>query len=254
MILIRFRRSFEGRVLELGCGTGRLLGYLLAFGGEVHAIDISPRMVHRAGDAYPDAQVRLGDLRDLSQSAPGRFDVILASDNVIDVLDDAGRRRLLAELAGRYLSPGGLFVFCSHNLEAGSGPSEADGGSAPAWRRRVAALADHSPAGVIRWMRIAPRRWINRRRLRSGEYRGSDYAILNDVAHDFGLLHYYIGRDAQECQLHVAGMDLVTCLNQEGSDVPRGQPGSGTSLYYVATPVSSAPGDPSGRDAPCQNS
>ena len=39
--------AFRGRVLEVGVGGGRLLGYLVQLGGEVHGVDISQRMVDR---------------------------------------------------------------------------------------------------------------------------------------------------------------------------------------------------------------
>src|SRR5579875_2423465 len=68
VILARYREALSGRVLELGCGAGRIIGYLLALGGEVHGIDISPRMVERCRRAYPGANVREGDLRALERA------------------------------------------------------------------------------------------------------------------------------------------------------------------------------------------
>ena len=219
----------------MGCGTGRLLGYLLEFGGDVVALDISAQMVELAGRRHPAADVRLGDLRQLSQAVSGRFDVVIASDNVIDVLDDGGRRRLLADLASHHLAPDGLLVFCSHNLDASRTPApEARGGRTAQAAQRVARAAEGSPAGALRLVRALPRRRRNRRRLKSGEFRGQGFAVLNDVAHDYGLLHYYIGRDAQEQQLADAGMELLVCLDRHGRAVPPGSPGEGESLYYVA--------------------
>lgn len=48
------------RILDLGCGTGILLGTLLErLGpeGRVEAVDLSPRMVARASDKFPDERV-----------------------------------------------------------------------------------------------------------------------------------------------------------------------------------------------------
>ena len=56
------------------------------------------------------------------------------------------------------------------------------------------------PARVIdRALRI-PKKIANRRRLSALEYSGEGYAVINDEAHDYGLLHYYIRRDDQEGQ------------------------------------------------------
>jgi len=49
------------RILDLGCGTGILLGALLARlgpAGRVEAVDLSPRMIARARDKFPDERVR----------------------------------------------------------------------------------------------------------------------------------------------------------------------------------------------------
>src|SRR5947209_15902480 len=62
-LLIRRRAELAGRTLEIGCGAGRILGYLLEFGGEVHGIDVSPAMVDYCRRHYPRARVRVGDLR-----------------------------------------------------------------------------------------------------------------------------------------------------------------------------------------------
>ena len=253
--MVRFRRHLEGRVLELGCGAGRLLGYLSEFGGETIALDISPHMVQYAGSRHPTVDVRLGDIRDPGAAVDGRFDVIFASDNVLDVLDDAARRETLAGWASHLLAPGGVIIFSSHNLDAQAPTSAAPAGSVGGrLRARIEALAAHSPAGAARRLRAMPARIRNRRRFRSAVTRGADYAILNDDAHDFGLLHYYIGRDAQERQLSDAGLALLACLDGDGGDVLAGSPGAAPSLYYVASAAagSSAPGPRKGPT--CQTS
>jgi len=58
--------------------------------------------------------------------------------------------------------------------------------------------------------------------------------VLNDEAHEYGLLHYYIGRDAQERQLRAAGLELIECLDPDGGPVPGGRDGAGPWLHYVA--------------------
>jgi len=116
MLLVRYRESLSGRVLELGCGAGRLTGYLAELASTAHGIDISPAMVEHCRRAYPRAAFSERDLRDLSMFEAGSFDAIVASYNVIDVLDDEHRRGVLDGLH-RLLVPDGLLIFSTHNRD-----------------------------------------------------------------------------------------------------------------------------------------
>jgi SAM-dependent methyltransferase len=49
VLLARYRELLSGRVLELGCGAGRLLGYFLTLGAQTHGIDLTPAMVTGSG-------------------------------------------------------------------------------------------------------------------------------------------------------------------------------------------------------------
>ena len=115
LILTRYRTQLSARVLDVGCGGGRILAYLLLLGADAHGIDISARMVEHCRNRYPDATVNVGDLPNLGATVTGPFDSILLADNVLDVFDDAQRRRVLTDIRG-LLAPGGLLVFSSHNL------------------------------------------------------------------------------------------------------------------------------------------
>ena len=70
MLLVRYREALAGRVLELGCGAGRLTGYLAQLAESVHAIDVSHSMVARCRQLYPAVSVEQRDL-DLSPLAAG---------------------------------------------------------------------------------------------------------------------------------------------------------------------------------------
>jgi SAM-dependent methyltransferase len=233
LILSRYREAITGRVLDLGCGAGRILGYLVLLGADAHAIDISPQMVEHCRRRFPGTDVRVGDLADLKATVDGPFDAVLMSDNLIDVFDDAQRRRVLADL-GELLAPGGLLVFSSHNLDHWD-----DAARARSSRLKDAALAAarRSPVGWVRTAVGFPAGLRNRRRLRSLQYREGDHAVVNDVAHNYALLHYYIGRVAQERQLAEVGLAVVEVLEADGLAVPAGAAGHSPWLYYIATPT-----------------
>jgi SAM-dependent methyltransferase len=231
MILVRYREALCGRALEIGCGAGRLLGYLAAMGGEVHGIDIAPEMVEQCRRAYPGVDAHVGDMRDLVGAVDGSFTAIFASYNVLDVLDDQGRRRAVADIR-TLLDPDGLFVFSSHNLAHLSRPQSHGRRGA----KDVLTRLDRPPSSLVTIATRLPRRIRNRRRLSPLQRTGPGYALVNDEAFDYGLLHYYIGRDEQQRQLDELGFDLVECLDAEGRTVPEGQPGDGPDLHYVARP------------------
>jgi SAM-dependent methyltransferase len=220
-VLVRYRDDLAGRVLELGCGAGRVTGYLAEIAAEVYAMDVSPAMVAACVRAYPAVKAEQGDLRDLSRYGDGSFDAIVAPYGVVDVLNDARRRHLLDELR-RIVTPRGLVVFSSHNR---NGPApRLDLGDGGLLRRAI--RARHLPA----WLR-------NRRRMLPLERREPAYAILNDVSHDWAGLHYYVTRDAQEEQLAEHGLSLVACLDADGRVVPPGGlASSSTELYYLTRP------------------
>jgi SAM-dependent methyltransferase len=238
LLLVRYREAFQGRVLDVGCGAGRLLGYLLSLGGDVVGVDISPAMVERCRRRFPGADVRVADLETLPHSVDGPFDVVLMSDDVLDVLDDTRRRAVLGQLLG-LLAPAGVVVFSSHNLayrerSAPPTPTRAAAGRLARLRTRLSQLANRSPVWMLNAAVRLPRRRRNRRRLRPLQRRAVDHAIVNDEAHDYSLLHYYISRADQERQLGQLGYELVDVLEFDGDSVGPGADGLGPTLYYVA--------------------
>jgi SAM-dependent methyltransferase len=238
VILVRYRGVLSGRTLEVGCGAGRILGYVAQLGGEAHGIDISAAMVEHCRSRYPAAHTRVGDLADIGSSAEGPFDAVLALDNVLDVFDDAERRRVLLDLRS-LLAPDGLLIFSSHNL-AYADRRASDTGRAGAergpgrGRRLLTELTSRPPSNVARVIARIPGRWRNRKRLGPLQRRGDGYAIINDSAHDYALLHYYIGRDDQARQLRETGYELLECLDADGRPVGPGEPHPDPWLHYVA--------------------
>jgi len=233
MILVRYREALSGRVVEVGCGAGRVLGYLVDLGGEVCGIDLSPDMVAYCRRTYPAADVRVGDAAALGDVIPGPFDAIVAANNLVDVFDDGRRRAVLAEF-GRLLAPDGVLIFSSHNLADLRRVTRERPQARSGLQRIGDILLGHSLRELISAARRLPARIRNRRRLAPLQQTTDDYAIVNDETFDYGLLHYYIGRDAQERQLRAAGLELIECLDPDGGPVPGGRDGAGPWLHYVA--------------------
>lgn len=102
-------------ILELGCGTGRLLVPLARAGHEVGGIDYSESMIsiarrrlQRAG--FDDVEIRRGEMTDLSAYPAGAYRLVLCAINSFLHLPD--RAAQLAALSGarRILHDDGLLV------------------------------------------------------------------------------------------------------------------------------------------------
>jgi SAM-dependent methyltransferase len=225
-LIERYRAAMRGSVLELGCGGGRLTGHLVAAGGRVHGIDLSAAMVEHCRRAYPQAEFSVADLRDLSAFAQGAFAVVFAPFNVLDVLGHDARRRVLLDIR-RLLVPEGLLIFSSHNRDYARRP-----GAKLKLAVRLLIGAPRRPLASIRGL---PRRISNRRRLRRLQREEPGYAIVNDEAHDFSVLHYYVSRDVQAREIAELGYTFLECLDLSGAVVRDGDVAAhDPELHYVA--------------------
>jgi len=227
--LLKYQPAFAGKdVLDIGVGTGRTAIYLAPLAHRYQAIDYSPVMVHEFEQAMPGIPVALADMRDLSRFGPAEFDFVLASNNVFDAVGHDDRLRALEEVH-RVLRPGGTLMFSAHNRDVRQ-----------LWRgpRLYFSRNPVTQAKLtVHWCLAL----ANHARLRRLQEVSGDYAIVNDEAHDCGLLHYYIGPDAQRRQLRALGFDLLEILDRYGAPVPTGRRAEHSRwLLYVAqrSPVS----------------
>jgi SAM-dependent methyltransferase len=89
------------RILDAGCGAGRLGGYLAAVGHHVVGVDVDPALIEAAEHDHPGPQWLVGDLAELDLPARGitePFDVIVSAGNVMTFLAPSTRVQVLARL------------------------------------------------------------------------------------------------------------------------------------------------------------
>lgn len=103
----------HARVLDAGCGPGRVGAALIACGHSVVGVDADPVLIEAARQDHPDGDWRVGDLAELDGSALGGgvpFDAIVCAGNVVAFLAPSTREEVLRRLAG-VLGPEGRAVF-----------------------------------------------------------------------------------------------------------------------------------------------
>ncbi len=101
------------RVLDVGCGTGRLLSLLAERGAVGTGVELAPEMVAVARRANPQMDIRQGTAEDLPFD-DGTFDLVVAC---LAYHHLGAPERFLAE-ATRVLVPGGRLVVAEPRLGA----------------------------------------------------------------------------------------------------------------------------------------
>ena len=134
------------RILDAGCGTGRIAARLAARGYDVVGCDLDEQMIGVAHRDHPGLAWHVADLAHLDDAGLGNsFDLVLLAGNVIPFLEPDTLDQVGASIAGQ-LRTNGLaiagFGLDHHHLPAGCSPvllHEVDN----AMTRAGLALEDH---------------------------------------------------------------------------------------------------------------
>lgn len=97
------------RILDAGCGPGRLGGYLAKAGHDVVGVDVDPALIEAAEQDYPGPRWLVGDLAELDLPARGisePFDVIVSAGNVMAFLAPSTRVQVLSRLRAHVADDG----------------------------------------------------------------------------------------------------------------------------------------------------
>lgn len=104
------------RILDAGCGPGRVGGRLAELGHDVVGIDIDPALIAAAEEDHPGARWIVGDLAQVDRHSVGTvealengFDAIVSAGNVMTFVAATDRASVLVNLAG-LLAPEGRLV------------------------------------------------------------------------------------------------------------------------------------------------
>lgn len=230
-ILRDFDDRFRGDVLDIGVGGGRTVEPLSAIARSYVGVDYSQAMVDLARRDHPGVRLETADARDLSRFTEASFDAVVFSFNGIDSIAHEDRLEVLSQVR-RVLRPDGVFAFSSHNRDYHRF-------DLLPWQRqwRFGRTTIRKSVHALRHLRT-------HLRMRRGAVHTEEYAVINDEAHDYTLMHYYITFEAQRRQLERAGFTWLASYDQPGR---RTTDDVGSCwLHYVATPSCGPSRGPSG--------
>ncbi len=218
-IIKRYLSHFVGDVLDIAVGAGRTTRVLARLGRRYVGIDFSDAMITAANGVVPGkvesrTELHRLDMRDVPRAfSDDRFDAIFISYNGIDYISWEDRNRLLSELRPM-LKANGVLAFSTHDLSK----REAERGfrirddlriDSMLVRRRPLSAATRLARLPLWLLRALPNRWRNRPR----EKHFGDYAYVNDMGDNYGLVTTYVSREAQIAKLATYGYRHVEVLH-----------------------------------------
>ena len=102
----------SARILDAGCGSGRVGAYLAAAGHHVVGVDVDPALIEAAEQDHPGPRWIVGDLAELDLPACGvsePFQLIVSAGNVMTFVAPSTRVQVLSRLHA-HLQPDGRAV------------------------------------------------------------------------------------------------------------------------------------------------
>lgn len=104
-----------GRLVDLGCGTGRLCVHFAGKGYDCVGVDLSDEMLAKARESGARVEWVKGNLVDLAALSAVSFDYAACLFSTLGMVRGAENRAKVVANAFRLLKPGGRFVLHAHN-------------------------------------------------------------------------------------------------------------------------------------------
>ena len=130
------------RILDAGCGPGRIGGYLHRRGHDVVGVDVDPKQIAAAAQDHPGPHWLVSDLAELDlaqHDEPEPFDAIIAAGNVLVFVAKGTETEVLRRFRA-HLKPTGFAIIGFH-VDRGLTPDALDAMAAEAGLRTDIRLA-----------------------------------------------------------------------------------------------------------------
>jgi len=190
-------------LLDIGIGAGRTTAYLLNYCKQYVGIDYSENLIQKANLKFTELDLRCMNAVDLGTFSEGSFDFVNFSFNGLDYASLNDRAKILSEI-NRVLKPAGIFFFSTHN--------------------KLAYNFNQAP-----WLNSKNSTWINFKtflkllpfqprhfKKRKLEVYNKEYAVINNCAHNYGLMTFHSTPEFVKVQLKNHGFDGVEFYNLSG--------------------------------------
>ena len=106
----------EGRVLDIGCGTGSYCSFLDGTGRRTLGSDLDPGMIGEAARAHPDGEFRILSMEEIGLLPADNFSGVFCIGNVLPHLPAHRLAGFLVDVH-RLLAPDGAWVFQTVNFD-----------------------------------------------------------------------------------------------------------------------------------------
>ncbi|MDA1140635.1 MAG: methyltransferase domain-containing protein [Planctomycetota bacterium] len=109
-----------GKLLDVGCGTGRHLVHFVKKGFEVTGVDLSDAMLRiveeKLGEAQLSASLLKSDICDIPHLGDETFDAAICMFSTLGMVRGHKNRMACMHEVFRVLKPKGIFIFHCHNF------------------------------------------------------------------------------------------------------------------------------------------
>jgi len=223
MIFVKYREYVTGKhVLDIGCGSGRTTAILKNLSGGYVGLDYSLEMVESCRKRFEGVDFLHGDVRSMSEFKDREFDCVMFSFNGLDSVNHEDRLNGLREIH-RVLKKDGLFIFSSHNRNHRYAISRP--------KMKFSVTPCKLVENIIKFIKSTRNRFKNK----SHQVFKDKYAIINDVAHNYAMLTYYIDKVHQTKQLDDMGFETIEMYDTLGNLLNLDSDDKDSAwIYYVA--------------------
>ncbi|ODS31628.1 MAG: putative methyltransferase [Candidatus Scalindua rubra] len=226
MVFLKHRDSIiDKHVLDIGCGTGRTTMILKNLSKNYTGLDYSLDMIESCKKRFKNVRFIHGDVRKMDEFEDSEFDYVMFSFNGLDSINHDDRLKGLWEIH-RVLKQDGLFVFSSHNRNHRHAIS------------RPKMPLPTTPCKQVEHFMKFVKSSLNHLINRNHQKFENEYAIINDVAHNYAMLTYYIDKRDQISQLKDIGFEAIEMYDTNGNILNLDSDDKDSAwIYYVARKI-----------------
>ncbi len=222
MIFVKYKEYiWDKQILDIGCGAGRTTAYLKNLSRNYTGLDYSLDMIESCKKRFKNVHLIHGDVRNMDLFEDKMFDFVLFSFNGLDSICHEDRLRGLQEIH-RVLKQNGIFTFSSHNR------NYRNANSPPRMAFTSAPCAQIG--NLIKFVKST----YNHSKNKKLERFDKEYSIINDKAHNYALLTYYIDKKSQISQLRKNGFEVIEMYDTFGNKLDIDDDDKDSAwIYYV---------------------